>query len=883
MILKKIVKTLLGDPQKKTLKQLNKRILAINELVDTYETQPVENLRKSIDKLKSQVRNGDKTLDQVLPDTFAIVRAASQHILGMRHFDVQLIGGIVLHEGNIAEMRTGEGKTLVATLPLVLNALEGKGSHLVTVNDYLARRDAGWMAQIYHALGLSTGVIIAQNSFIYDPEYTNEEHQDERLQHLKPVTRREAYAADITYGTNNEFGFDYLRDNMVNSENDLAQRPLHYAIVDEVDSILIDEARTPLIISAPSASSGSQYASFSKAVRNLDESHYELDEKQRAVSLNDDGVQKIQEILGLENLYDSQNVQMIYHLDQALRAETLFKRDRNYVVSNGEVIIVDEFTGRLMHGRRYSEGLHQAIEAKEGVEVLQESMTLATISFQNYFRLYKKLSGMTGTAETEKEEFYTIYKLDVVVIPTNKPTKREDRTDRIYKTEAGKFKSMAKEIKVLQEKGQPVLIGTVSVEKNELVGRLLTKEGVKYEVLNAKNNESEAEIVAKAGQKGAVTLATNIAGRGTDIVLGEGVTDLGGLFVVGTERHESRRIDNQLRGRAGRQGDPGSTQFYVSLEDDLMRIFGGDRIAGLMEKLGVDAETAIENKSVSKALLSAQKKVENHHFDSRKQVVQYDDVMNRQRKATYGKRHEILKSEDVSKDIRHMVKDVITQIVANPPEKDETESSREKLVRELSTVVPISGKERKLLNEVNDDEVLDKILEISTQQYKEREDEFTVELMRKIEREVYLQVLDNLWMQQLEEMQYLREGIGWRSVGQKDPLVEYRREGQKMYEGMLADMYSEIARTIYRVRPRNQLETQELETELTRAAGSASESQMDKDEAGRSKTQQKAKKRADKASDLPKEKPVAAVKTKAKDTVRQKKKNKRQNRKKGRK
>ena len=752
--MKKIVKTLLGDPQKKTLKQLNKRILAINELVDTYETQPVENLRKSIDKLKSQVRNGDKTLDQVLPDTFAIVRAASQHILGMRHFDVQLIGGIVLHEGNIAEMRTGEGKTLVATLPLVLNALEGKGSHLVTVNDYLARRDAGWMAQIYHALGLSTGVIIAQNSFIYDPEYTNEEHQDERLQHLKPVTRREAYAADITYGTNNEFGFDYLRDNMVNSENDLAQRPLHYAIVDEVDSILIDEARTPLIISAPSASSGSQYASFSKAVRNLDESHYELDEKQRAVSLNDDGVQKIQEILGLENLYDSQNVQMIYHLDQALRAETLFKRDRNYVVSNGEVIIVDEFTGRLMHGRRYSEGLHQAIEAKEGVEVLQESMTLATISFQNYFRLYKKLSGMTGTAETEKEEFYTIYKLDVVVIPTNKPTKREDRTDRIYKTEAGKFKSMAKEIKVLQEKGQPVLIGTVSVEKNELVGRLLTKEGVKYEVLNAKNNESEAEIVAKAGQKGAVTLATNIAGRGTDIVLGEGVTDLGGLFVVGTERHESRRIDNQLRGRAGRQGDPGSTQFYVSLEDDLMRIFGGDRIAGLMEKLGVDAETAIENKSVSKALLSAQKKVENHHFDSRKQVVQYDDVMNRQRKATYGKRHEILKSEDVSKDIRHMVKDVITQIVANPPEKDETESSREKLVRELSTVVPISGKERKLLNEVNDDEVLDKILEISTQQYKEREDEFTVELMRKIEREVYLQVLDNLWMQQLEEMQY---------------------------------------------------------------------------------------------------------------------------------
>ncbi len=881
--MKKIVKTLLGDPQKKTLKQLNKRILAINELADTYESQPVEHLRRSLERLKTQVRDGDKTLDQVLPDTFAIVRATSQKVLGMRHFDVQLIGGMVLHEGNIAEMRTGEGKTLVATLPLVLNALEGKGAHLVTVNDYLARRDAGWMAQIYHALGLSTGVIIAQNSYVYDPEFTNEEHQDERLQHLKPATRQEAYASDITYGTNNEFGFDYLRDNMVNSENDLAQRPLHYAIVDEVDSILIDEARTPLIISAPSANSGSQYAAFAKAVRNLDESHYELDEKQRAVSLNDDGIQKIQEILGLENLYDSQNVQMIYHLDQALRAETLFKRDRNYVVSGGEVIIVDEFTGRLMQGRRYSEGLHQAIEAKEGVEVLQESMTLATISFQNYFRLYKKLSGMTGTAETEKEEFYTIYKLDVVVIPTDKPTKREDRTDRIYKTEAGKFKSMAKEVKALQDKGQPVLIGTVSVEKNELVGRLLSKEGVKYEVLNAKNNESEAEIVAKAGQKGAVTLATNIAGRGTDIVLGEGVTDLGGLFVIGTERHESRRIDNQLRGRAGRQGDPGATQFYVSLEDDLMRIFGGDRIAGLMEKLGVDAETAIENRSVSKALLSAQKKVENHHFDSRKQVVQYDDVMNRQRKATYGKRHEILKSDDVSEDVKRMVKDVITEVVAMPPEKDETESSKEKLVKELATVVPISGKERKALNTVNDDEVLDEILKISEQLYKEREDEFTPGLMRKIEREVYLQVLDNLWMQQLEQMQYLREGIGWRSVGQKDPLVEYRREGQRMYKEMQAAMHSEIARTIFRVRPRNQLEDSEIETELTKAAGSASESQLENDASGRSKTQQKAKKRSDKASDLPKDKPVATPKEKTKNVARQKKKKTRQNRKKGRK
>ena len=826
--MKELVKKVFGDPQKKDLKRLNKRVDVINDLASKYKRKSIANLRKSLNDIREQVSKG-KNLDEVLPDVFAITREASDQILGMRHFDVQLIGGMVLHEGKIAEMRTGEGKTLVATLPLILNALAGKGAHLVTVNDYLARRDAGWMAQIYHALGLTTGVIIAQESFVYDPEYNNPSHDDDRLRHLKPVDRQEAYQADITYGTNNEFGFDYLRDNMVNSEEDLRQRELAYAIVDEVDSILIDEARTPLIISAPSVNSGNQYGEFAKAVRRLKESDYVLDEKQRAVSLTDEGVEKIQKILGVDNIYDPKYVQMIYHLDQALRAETLFKRDRNYVVQNGEVIIVDEFTGRLMQGRRYSEGLHQAIEAKEGVEVLQESMTLATISFQNYFRLYDKLAGMTGTAETEKEEFYTIYKLDVVVIPTNKPNQRKDLSDRIYKTQHGKFLSMAKEVKELQATGQPVLIGTVSVEKNELVAKLLDKEGVKYEVLNAKNNEKEAAIVAKAGQKGSVTLATNIAGRGTDIVLGEGVRELGGLFVIGTERHESRRIDNQLRGRSGRQGDPGTTQFYVSLEDDLMRIFGGDRIAGYMEKLGVGEQTAIENKSVTKALVGAQKKVENHHFDSRKQVVNYDDVMNRQRKATYSQRRKILRSENIKDDILSAIESEVDYLLSAPAtvptnssskKKVDKKTEREKLVQEIGTVIPLSGRDRKMLQELEQDELADKVKKLGRKQYKQKEEEFGAEAMRFVEREVYLQILDNLWMNQLEQMQHLREGIGWRSIGQKDPLVEYRREGQILFDQMQGELQSEVARTIFRVTPRLD---DELESDLTRAAAGAKE------------------------------------------------------------
>ncbi|NDD84905.1 preprotein translocase subunit SecA, partial [bacterium] len=551
----KTFKRILGDPQVKTLKRLTKRVAAINSLEKKYKAMSDKQLASQTDVLRTRLKGKD-TLDTILPDAFAVVREASRRVLGMRHFDVQLIGGMVLHEGKVAEMKTGEGKTLVATLPMYLNALQGKGAHLVTVNDYLVQRDAGWMGQIYTFLGLSVGVIIPEQSFIYDATFTNKDHEDERFAHLKPATRQEAYKADITYGTNNEYGFDYLRDNMVREIDQLRQRELNYAIVDEVDSILIDEARTPLIISASAAASGSAYAQFAKLSRQLKkDTHFEVDEKRRSVVLTDEGIEFVEKALGIPNLYDTVNIRTIYHLDQALKAHGLFKRDKDYVVTaDGEVVIVDEFTGRLLAGRRYNEGLHQAIEAKEGVDVQEESMTLATISFQNYFRLYKKLSGMTGTANTEAEEFHMIYKLDVVEIPANRKLTRIDRSDRIYRTEAGKFKAIAKEVKVLHTKGQPVLIGTVSIEKNELLSSLLKKESIPHQILNAKNNEREAKIISGAGHKGAVTLATNIAGRGTDIVLDEDVKKLGGLFVLGSERHESRRIDNQLRGRSGRQG-----------------------------------------------------------------------------------------------------------------------------------------------------------------------------------------------------------------------------------------------------------------------------------------------------------------------------------------
>ena len=808
-----VFKKILGDPQAKTVKRLRKRVSEVNKLGDKYKKMSDKQLREQTDELKKRLKKG--TLDQVLPDAFAVVREAATRTLGQRHFDVQLIGGMVLHEGNVAEMKTGEGKTLVATAPVYLNALTEKGVHVVTVNDYLAQRDAGWMGQVYDFLGLSTGVILADHSYIYDPKFENKEHEDPRFQHLKPCTRQEAYAADITYGTNNEYGFDYLRDNMVREEDQLRQRDLHFAIVDEADSILIDEARTPLIISAPSVTSGTAYAQFSKVVRQLvKDKHFETDEKRKTVILTDAGVEKIEKILGIDNLYGSENIRTIYHLQQALRAHALFTRDKDYVVTrDGEVVIVDEFTGRLLAGRRYNEGLHQAIEAKEGVEVQQESMTLATISFQNYFRLYEKLAGMTGTALTEAEEFHQIYKMDVVEIPSNRAIARDDRTDRIYRTEKAKFKAIVREVQTLHTKGQPVLIGTVSIEKNEALGAMLTKAGVPHQVLNAKNNEREAKIVAQAGEKGAVTLATNIAGRGTDIVLGEGIKELGGLFVLGSERHESRRIDNQLRGRSGRQGDPGVTQFFVSTEDDLMRIFGGDRISGIMERLSVDDDTPIENRLISKSLEGAQKKVEGYHFDQRKSVVQYDDVMNRHRKATYSMRREILRAQDIKKRIGIFIEDEVRAMVASPLA---TTDQFDDVLRE---VFPFEEATLDRLFDADADKFAQVLLTQAKELYAARETAFTPEILRKVERDIYLQVLDNLWMQHLENMDHLREGIHWMSVGQQDPLVEYRRRGQQLFEQMQSSLRHDVVRALFHAEPISQEELDRAtETELTRAA-----------------------------------------------------------------
>ncbi len=808
--MKKVLKRILGDPQAKTLKRLKKRVKEINALADQYKKMSDKKLKEQTAELKKQLKT--QSLDKLLPEAFATVREVATRTLKQRHFDVQLIGGMVLHEGNVAEMKTGEGKTLVATLPVYLNALTEKGVHVVTVNDYLAQRDAGWMGQIYNFLGLSVAVIIPDASFMYDPEYISDKHEDERMKHLRPCTRQEAYLADITYGTNNEYGFDYLRDNMVREELQLRQRDLHFAIVDEVDSILIDEARTPLIISAPASASATAYEQFSKIVRTLEnEKHYEIDEKRRTVVLKDEGVEAIEKKLGIDNLYASENIRTIYHLDQALKAQAIFKRDKDYVVTkDGEIVIVDEFTGRLLKGRRYNEGLHQAIEAKEGVEVKEESMTLATISFQNYFRLYEKLSGMTGTAETESEEFHQIYKLEVIVVPSNKPLSRIDRGDRIYKTEEGKFRAIIKEVQMLHTKGQPVLIGTASIEKNEVLSSLLKKAGIPHQVLNAKNNEKEATIVAKAGQRGAVTLATNIAGRGTDIVLDEETKKLGGLFVLGSERHESRRIDNQLRGRSGRQGDPGMTQFFVSCEDDLMRVFGGDRIRTMMERLKVDDETPIENRIISRSLEAAQKKVEGFNFDQRKNVVQYDDVMNRHRKATYAIRKEILKDGDISKRIRAFIKDEAKLVSGSP------ESHHPDFEDILTEVFPFDEATLDIIFDADHDKFADVLTTKALELYEARESAFGDKIMRAIEREIYLQILDNLWMQHLESMAHLREGINWISVGQKDPLVEYRRKSQQLFEEMQLRLRSDIVRAIFSAQPVEH--EHPVDTDLTRAA-----------------------------------------------------------------
>ena len=813
---KKFIKRLLGDPQAATIKRLKKRVVEVNALADEYQKLSDDKLKAKTGEFKKRLAGGE-SLDKLLPEAFAAVREASTRTLKQRHFDVQLIGGMVLHEGGVAEMKTGEGKTLVATLPVYLNGLEGKGVHIVTVNDYLAQRDAGWMGQIYNFLGMNVGVIIPDESYLYDPSYTNKDHVDERFRHLAPATRQEAYNADITYGTNNEYGFDYLRDNMVREVDQLRQRDLNFAIVDEVDSILIDEARTPLIISAPSTTSASAYEQFARVVRQLKETeHYEKDEKRRSVVLTDAGVELMEKTLGVDNLYSTDNLRVIYHLEQALRAEVLFHRDKDYVVTReGEIVIVDEFTGRLLRGRRYNEGLHQAIEAKEGVEVQEESMTLATISFQNYFRLYKKLSGMTGTAATESEEFHQIYKINVVEVPTNKPMIRTDLTDRIYKSEAGKFRSIVSEVAALHKRGQPVLLGTVSVEKNELLSNFLKKANVPHEVLNAKNNEKEAAIIAKAGQKGAVTLATNIAGRGTDIVLADGVVDLGGLFVMGSERHEARRIDNQLRGRTGRQGDPGMTQFYVSCEDDLMRIYGGEKIAAIMGRLKVDEDTPIESRMITKALEGAQKKVEGFNFDMRKNVVQYDNVMNRHRKAVYALRREVLKAEDISPRVIKYIEEEAQVLIDHP------ESLSEHFETILTATFPFDEATLDKLFAVEASRFGDELKKATQDFYHAKERQFGSEIMRKVERDIYLQLLDTLWMQHLANMDHLRQGIHWISVGQRDPLVEYRRQSQLIFDEMQNTLRSEIVRAVMHAQPLEAELEKEVDTELTRAAASS--------------------------------------------------------------
>lgn len=770
------------DHNKREIKRLADTVAVINSLEPEISKLTDDQLRNKTVEFKQRLSQG-ATLEEILPEAFAVVREAAVRTLGQRHYDVQLMGGIVLHEGRIAEMKTGEGKTLVATLPVYLNALTGKGVHVVTVNDYLASRDAQWMGQVYRFLGLSVGTIVHGLDF-------NE--------------RREAYNADVTYGTNNEFGFDYLRDNMVISEDQLVQRELNFAIIDEVDSILIDEARTPLIISGQAEDSTRYYSEFAKIIPRLKaETDYNVDEKARTVSMTEEGVAKVEKILGIDNLFDDANFELNHYLIQALKAHTLFVRDRDYVVKDGEVIIVDEFTGRLMPGRRYSDGLHQAIEAKEGVQVAKESQTLASITYQNYFRMYQKLAGMTGTALTEEQEFRQIYGMDVVVIPTNRPLQRIDHPDGVYKTSRAKYQAVLQDIIERHQTGQPVLVGTISIEKSEMLSKMLKQHGIPHQVLNAKYHEKEAEIVSQAGQRGAVTIATNMAGRGTDIVLGEGVVELGGLHIIGTERHESRRIDNQLRGRAGRQGDPGSSKFYVSLEDDLMRLFGSERISGLMDRLGWEENQPIEHPQISRAIENAQKKVEARNFEIRKRVLEYDDVMNQQREIIYEQRKNVLKGENIQEYIQGMFHRTFEQIVAQHADAKLLPEERNLDVI-ISLYNEITGKDLSLskaeLESMTPEQITEKLAELAQAAYQEREQEFGSETMRRIEQLVLLQTIDNKWMQHLREMDDLREGIGLRAYGQSNPLLEYRFEAYEMFKQMTYFIQEDCLKLLFRVK-----------------------------------------------------------------------------------
>ena len=777
-----LIKKIFGDPNAKELKNIQPIVDKINSLEPEMEKMSSANLQAKTGEFKLRLQKGE-TLDDILPEAFAVVREASKRVTGMRHFDVQLIGGVVLHRGKISEMRTGEGKTLVATLPVYLNALTGHGVHVVTVNDYLARRDSVDMGRIYEFLGLSVGLIVHDLDF---PE------------------RKAAYQADITYGTNNEFGFDYLRDNMVVDKDQMVQRELNYCIVDEVDSILIDEARTPLIISGPGEKSADLYKVIAHIVANMKEGEdYTVDEKQKQVAPTEAGIAKAEKALGVKNLYDTEHgVDFSHHIMCAIKAKSLMIRDRDYVVKDGEVIIVDEFTGRLMYGRRYSEGLHQAIEAKEGVVVQRESQTLATITFQNYFRMYKKLAGMTGTAKTEEQEFQKIYGLDVVVVPTNKPMIRTDYPDVIYKTKAAKYRAVVKEIVKLHKSGRPVLVGTTSITQSEDLSALLKKQGIPHNVLNAKYHEKEAMIVADAGQMGQVTIATNMAGRGTDIVLGEGVAELGGLHILGTERHESRRIDNQLRGRCARQGDPGSSRFYLSLEDDLMRLFGGDRIKNMMDQLGLEEDEPIENKMVTSSIENAQKRVEERNFNIRKMVLEYDDVMNQQREVIYKERRKVLDQEDLRSTVMEFTHKIVDRAMAMycPPEAYSEDWDLKNLVRYCEEFFAPYGelKEEKLAD-LSREEIGEYLHKLADDIYASREEEITPEIMRELENLVMLKVVDNHWMEHLDAMDMLREGVGLRAYGQKDPLVEYKFEAFDMFEAMIGAIEDDVVKYMYRV------------------------------------------------------------------------------------
>lgn len=851
-----ILNKIFGDPNEKEIKKIQPIVDAINNIEEKFKAISDDELKEQTAVFKTRLEKGE-SLDNILPEAFAVVREAASRVLGQRHYDVQLIGGIALHRGQIAEMKTGEGKTLVSTLPVYLNALSGKGVHVVTVNDYLAKRDANWMGPIYNFLGLSVATIQHEHSYLFDPHTAPDgEEVTVEMQNLKEITRKEAYAADITYGTNNEFGFDYLRDNMAVQNRQLVQRDLNFAVVDEIDSILIDEARTPLIISAPDMDSDSMYESFARIVPRLQkETHYTVDEKMRAVSLTEEGIDKVEEILGMGNIYNEGGILMVHHLEQALKADILFKRDKDYMVKDDEVIIIDEFTGRAMPGRRFSEGLHQAIEAKEHVKVQKESRTLATITFQNYFRLYKKLCGMTGTASTSSEEFGKVYNLEVLVIPTNKKITRVDRPDSIYKTEKGKFKALIREIKERHEKGQPVLVGTISIEKSEILSELLKKEGIKHEVLNAKFHEKEALIVANAGQKGAVTIATNMAGRGTDIKLGEGVLELDGLCILGTERHEARRIDNQLRGRSGRQGEPGETQFYVSTEDHLMRVFGSEKMKKVMDTFGIEEDMPIENAFISKQIESAQRKIEGYNFDLRKHILDYDDVMNRQRESIYRRRREILEATKrleenteattITKEnfpellklkdkVLNMLEKQIQDIISIHAADNRANWDRKGMWDAASKIAPLDGKIRTKLDEIISSDKPDELAKTETveliygaicEDYIRKEESIGYETARQIEKMILLRSIDMLWMEHLTAMDCMRDGIGLRGYGQRDPLAEYKKEAYRMYHDLIKMIEENVIHSIFKIQVARKIESPMENKNVTESGGSIDESE----------------------------------------------------------